>query len=304
MPQEHDARDERDDADRAAADEKEPAGEAAAAEDGPAADDAVGAAEPDREAEDGEDVDDETSAGARPAPSSRRTARPAAERTTRAAAKTPRARPAAPARETRRAPSGTLRTVLATVVVIALVVVSVLLYLQTRTLGTERRATADQARAEQIASDYAVRVATMDYRDLTPWLNSVKEGATPELGKKFEGVADLLREIATPLRLVTTGKASFAKTTSEVNGLYEVKVAVELSIQNIQAPQGSINTTIYSVSMDRNRDWVITASGENANPSGIPGGLGGAPAATGSAPAGPPPTPTMPELPAPSTAPN
>ena len=47
---------------------------------------------------------------------------------------------------------------------------------------------------------------------------------------------------------------------------------------------------------------ILSARGERA--AQVPGGLGGAPAATGSAPAGPPPTPTMPELPAPSTAPN
>lgn len=207
-----------------------------------------------------------------------------------------------------RARSGTLRTVLATVVVVALVVVSVLLYLQTRALDSERQAAADRARAEQIASAYAVKSATMDYRDLTPWLNAVKAGTTPELAKKFDSIVDLIREVVTPLRLTSTGKASFATTTSEVNGIYEVKVAVDISTQNIQTPQGSDNTSVYSISIDKNRDWVITATGDPVTGSV----LRGAPATSASASATPsqaatPTMPVLPELPttpAPSSTPN
>lgn len=200
---------------------------------------------------------------------------------------------------TRRAPSGTLRTVLATVVVVALAVVSVLLYLQTRTLNSERHAASDRARAEQIASDYAVKAATMDYRDLTPWLNAVKAGTTPELSKKFDSIVDLMREVITPLRLTSSGKASFARTTSEVNGIYQVKVAVDVSTQNIQAPQGTLSTSTYSVSLDKNRNWVITEAGDPANPSAVLSGVGGAPSAAPSASAPPqrPTTPTIPALP-------
>ncbi|MCS3779229.1 hypothetical protein [Tsukamurella ocularis] len=211
------------------------------------------------------------------------------------------------AEPTRRSPSGTVRTVLATVVVVALIVASVLLYLQTRTLGTERQEAADRARAEQIASDYAVKAATMDYRDLTPWLNGVKAGVTPELAKKFDSILDLMREVVTPLRLTSTGRASFAKTTSEVNGIYQVKVAVDVSSQNVQAPQGTVSTSTYSVSLDRNRDWIITEAGDPANPNAVLSGVGGgsAPTANPSASATPqPPTPTMPALPAPSGTPN
>lgn len=209
----------------------------------------------------------------------------------------------------RRAPSGTLRTVLATVVVVALVAVSVLLYLQTRALDGERQEASDRARAEQIASDYAVKAATIDYRDLTPWINGLKAGATPELAKKFDSILDVMREIVTPLRITATGKASFAKTTSEVNGIYQVKVAVDVSTQNIQAPQGTLSTSTYSVSLDRNRDWIITEAGDPANPNAVLSGLGGtgtAPSANPSAPSNPqqPATPTMPALPAPSGTPN
>ncbi|CAM3512994.1 hypothetical protein ACXYTP_22300 [Tsukamurella ocularis] len=208
-----------------------------------------------------------------------------------------------------RASSGTLRTVLATVVVVALVTVSVLLYLQTRTLDGERQAEVDRARAEQIASDYAVKAATMDYRDLTPWLNGVKAGTTPELAKKFDSIVELMREVVTPLRLTSTGRASFAKTTSEVNGIYQVKVAVDVSTQNIQAPQGTVSTSTYSVSLDRNRNWIITEAGDPANPNAVLSGLGGtttSPSANPSAPSIPqqPATPTMPALPAPSGTPN
>jgi hypothetical protein len=227
--------------------------------------------------------------------------KPAPEKTVKVAAESkPKARSAAPRRPAdteaaRKAPTGTIRTVLATVVVVALVVVSVLLYLQTRTLSSERQAAADRARAEQIAADYAVKAATMDYRDLTPWLNGVKAGTTPELSKKFDEIVDLMREVVTPLRLTSSGKASFAKTTSEVNGIYQVKVAVDVSTQNIQAPQGTLSTSTYAVSLDRNRNWVITEAGDPANPSAVLRGVGGAPSAS-TAPQQPT-TPTMPALP-------
>lgn len=231
-----------------------------------------------------------------------------ADRPTPAARRKPRT-PAPEAEPARRTPSGTMRTVLATVVVVALVAVSVLLYLQTRTLDTERQEAADRARAEQIASDYAVKAATMDYRDLTPWINGVKAGTTPELAKKYDSILDLMREVVTPLRLTSTGRASFAKTTSEVNGIYQVKVAVDVSTQNVQAPQGTVSTSTYSVSLDKNRSWVITEAGDPANPNAVLSGIGGAgttPSATPSAPANPQQgtTPTMPEIPVPSGTPN
>lgn len=223
----------------------------------------------------------------------------------------PRTDPEDDAAPARRAPSATIRTVFATVVVVALVAVSVLLYLQTRTLSDERAAAADRARAEQIAADYAVKAATMDYRDLTPWLNAMKTGVTPELSAKFDSITDTMREILTPLRMTTTGKALFAKVVSEVNGIYQVKVAVDVSSQNVQAPQGTVSTTAYSVSIDRGRDWVITEVGDSADPAAVLGDLGGAPSGTASpsapASATPPGTPTMPSLPvapAPSGTPN
>lgn len=207
----------------------------------------------------------------------------------------------------RRAPSGTIRTVLATVVVLALVAVSVLVYLQTRALDAERQRTADRARAEQIASDYAVKAANLDYRDMTPWVNALKTGATPELAKKYDQVADLLKEVITPLRLVSSGKAAFAKTGSEVNGIYQVKVAVDVSTETYQTPQGSSNTTTYSITLDKNRDWVITQMGDPANPEsvfGSLGGLGGGAGATPSTAPSAPATPAVPAFPEPSGTPN
>ncbi len=220
----------------------------------------------------------------------------------------PRRAPAAAEAPSGRTAGGTIRTILVTILVLALGTVSVLLYLQSRTLDTERREAADRARAEQIASDYAVKAATMDYRDLTPWLNGVKAGTTPELSKKFDSIVDLMREVVTPLRLTSTGRASFAKTTSEVNGIYQVKVAVDVSMQNVQAPQGTLSTSTYSVTLDRNRDWVITEAGDPANPSAV---LSGLPSETATptpsaAPtsAAPPATESAPAPTAPATTPN
>lgn len=293
MAQEHDGPDE------AAAGTPETEPEATAAETAAAGDEDTTAAEPEPESAD---------STAKPPVSTAKKQKPSRAAGMSGTARTA-VRPVTPEPE-RRAPSGTTRTVLATVVVVALVAVSVLLYLQTRTLDRERQDAADRARAEQIASDYAVKAATMDYRDLTPWLNGVKAGVTPELAKKFDSILDVMREVVTPLRLTSSGRASFAKTTSEVNGIYQVKVAVDVSSQNIQAPQGTISTSTYSVSLDRNRDWIITEAGDPANPnavlSGIGGGTGTAPSANPSAAATPqqPATPTMPALPAPSGTPN
>lgn len=295
MAQEHDGPDE------AAAGTPETEPEATAEETAAAGDEDTTAAEPEPESAD---------STAKPSVSTAKKQSPSRAAGTSGTARAA-ARPAAPEPE-RRAPSGTVRTVLATVVVVALVAVSVLLYLQTRTLDRERQEAADRARAEQIASDYAVKAATMDYRDLTPWLNGVKAGVTPELAKKYDSILDLMREVVTPLRLTSSGRASFAKTTSEVNGIYQVKVAVDVSSQNIQAPQGTISTSTYSVSLDRNRDWIITEAGDPANPNAVLSGVGSGttnPSANPSAPSGPSSPqqssiPTMPAVPAPSGTPN
>ncbi|GAB3135652.1 hypothetical protein GCM10027289_29720 [Tsukamurella serpentis] len=212
-------------------------------------------------------------------------------------------RPAAPSGPP--AAAHVVRTVLVTVLVVAVLALSVLLFLQHRSLRSERAADADRARAEQIAADYAVKAATMDYRDLTPWLNAMKTGVTPELGKKFDAIADTMREVLPPLRMTTTGKALFGKVTSEVNGIYTVKVAVDVSSQNVQAPQGTVSTTAYGVTLDRGRDWIITEVGDSANPNAVLGGLGGAPAPPSSSPApGAVVPPTVPELPPPPALPN
>ena len=60
----------------------------------------------------------------------------------------------------------------------------------------------DNEHAEQVASDYAVRAAVMDYKDLGRWKRALIEGTTPELAKKLTDAANAMEQIVLPLQVL------------------------------------------------------------------------------------------------------
>ncbi|WP_076194183.1 hypothetical protein [Mycobacterium sp. GA-1841] len=119
----------------------------------------------------------------------------------------------------------------------------------------------DNARAEQIALDYAVRAAVMDYKDLAPWKRALVDGTTPELGKKLTDAANAMEQILLPLQWSSTAKPIAAKVRSHDNGIYVVDSFVSVMTKTVQAPQDLQSTATYSVTINPGDGWKISDVG-------------------------------------------
>lgn len=117
------------------------------------------------------------------------------------------------------------------------------------------------ARAEQVATDYAVGAATVNYQDINGWVGKLKAGTTDQLAGKFDSTAPKLERILVPLKWTSTASPITAKVTSEQNGIYQVSVFVNVNSTNGQTPEGAQTTVSYSVTVDENSGWKITDVG-------------------------------------------
>lgn len=117
------------------------------------------------------------------------------------------------------------------------------------------------ARAEQVATDYAVGAATVNYQDINGWVSSLKAGTTDQLAGKFDSTAPKLERILVPLKWTSTASPITAKVVSEQNGVYQVSVFVNVNSTNAQTPDGAQTTVSYNVTVDENSDWKITDVG-------------------------------------------
>ncbi len=120
---------------------------------------------------------------------------------------------------------------------------------------------ANEKRAEQIALDYAVGAATTDYQKLDEWFTTLKKGTTPELAAKFDATSSSLKQILAPLGWKSTAEPITAVTKSVSDGVYKVDAFVNVSSTSTQAPNGATTTVTYSITIDSNRDWLITDVG-------------------------------------------
>lgn len=136
------------------------------------------------------------------------------------------------------------------------------LYLDARSdLDAQQRQAADNQRAEQIAMDYAVDAAQMDFGDLSAWKERLVQGTSAELTEKLGEAADSMEQILVPLQWESTAKPLAATVRSEVDGAYVVDAFVSVLTKTTQAPQGLQSTATYSVTIDSNQDWTITDVG-------------------------------------------
>ncbi|MCP2291821.1 hypothetical protein ACFYT3_22810 [Nocardia amikacinitolerans] len=128
-------------------------------------------------------------------------------------------------------------------------------------LDEQAQRAADDRRAEQVATDYAVGAATVNYQDINAWIGKLKANTTPQLANKFDATAPKLEQILVPLKWTSTASPISAKVVSEENGVYKVNVFVNVSSTNAQSPEGAQTTVTYNVTLDENSDWKITDVG-------------------------------------------
>jgi hypothetical protein len=151
--------------------------------------------------------------------------------------------------------------VLITALVAALGVMTWLYIGANRKVDAQAQQTLDNQHAEQVALDYAVRAAIMDYKDLGPWKRALVDGTTPELGKKLTDAANAMEQILLPLQWSSTAKPIAAKVRSHDNGVYVVDSFVSVMTKTAQAPQDLQSTATYSVTINPGDAWKISDVG-------------------------------------------
>lgn len=148
---------------------------------------------------------------------------------------------------------------LASLVVVLAVVVGILAWL----LADSRSDVADAgqareqtARAEQVALDYAVGAAEMNYGDLQGWQSRLVAGTSEEMAERLTRAAESMEQIIVPLQWVSTASPIAAKARMAEDGNLTVNAFVSVSTKNSQAPEGINSTAAYQLRIDP-EDWTI-----------------------------------------------
>lgn len=128
-------------------------------------------------------------------------------------------------------------------------------------LSDAREAADARKHAEQVSIDYAKGAADMDYKDLPAWSNRLTANTTPALKKKLTEAATSMEQIIVPLQWVSTPTPIAAAVRSEHDGVFVVNCFVSVVTKNIQAPNGIQSTATYTVTLNKNDNWVITDVG-------------------------------------------
>lgn len=129
------------------------------------------------------------------------------------------------------------------------------------TLDAQARASSNRDNAENVAADYAVNAAGMDYQDFNAWKVKLVNGTSPELKDKLTKAADSMEQVLAPLQWKSTARPLATKVRSEVGGVYTVDSFVSVLTKTMQAPTGLQSTATYSITIDSNNNWLITDVG-------------------------------------------
>ncbi|AYF74311.1 hypothetical protein D7D52_11035 [Nocardia yunnanensis] len=123
----------------------------------------------------------------------------------------------------------------------------------------------DQAAADkhaaQVASDYAMGAANLNYADFNAWTARLKAGTTPALAAKFDATSAKLQEILVPLKWTSSPTLLSSQVLGHDNGVYKVNVYLNVNSTNAQNPDGVMTTIYYTVSVDPKSDWKVTDVG-------------------------------------------
>jgi hypothetical protein len=130
-----------------------------------------------------------------------------------------------------------------------------------RQLDAQASQSANDARAEKIALDYAVNAAVMNYEDLQAWKVKLVAGTSPELNQKLTEAAKSMEQIVVPLQWTSTAEPLVAKVRSNSAGIFVVDCFVSVQTKTVQGPEALQSTATYSVTIDSNHDWQITDVG-------------------------------------------
>ncbi|MEU6583060.1 hypothetical protein [Nocardia sp. NPDC046763] len=156
----------------------------------------------------------------------------------------------------------TLVTAVAAVLLIgALVTVTVLWQSARGDLKDRDTQAANDKHAEQVASDYAMGAANLNFSDFNAWTARLESNTTPALASKFGATSSKLQEILVPLKWTSSPTLLSSQVTNRDNGAYKVNVYLNVNSTNAQNPDGVLTTIYYTVSVDPKSDWKVTDVG-------------------------------------------
>lgn len=165
----------------------------------------------------------------------------------------------------RRQVSISLRAIVAVAVVVVLAAaVGVFAWLYVgaeHKLDAQTAAAAGRAHAEEVAIDYAVNAAQMDYQDFNGWKVKLVNGTSSELKDKLTKAADSMEQVLAPLQWKSSARPLAAKVRSDAGGVYTVDAFVSVLTKTMQAPDGLQSTATYSITLDSRNNWEITDVG-------------------------------------------
>lgn len=157
--------------------------------------------------------------------------------------------------------STVIRTAVIGALVLAVIVLAGFLWAARNEISDTRAQTRDDQQAEQVALDYGVGAATVDYRNVNVWLGNLKSHTIAQLANKFDATGQKLEQILVELKWTSTATPITAKVVSHQGDIYKVNVFVNVTSTNAQTPQGAQSTVTYNVTLDKNADWQITDVG-------------------------------------------
>ncbi|GAB17157.1 hypothetical protein GOEFS_020_00210 [Gordonia effusa NBRC 100432] len=119
----------------------------------------------------------------------------------------------------------------------------------------------DTTKAEQVALDYAVATARVNYEDIDAWRTALKSGVSDQLKTRFDGAVTVVQPLFAQLRYVTTVKPLAAKVRSREGDQFVVDAFVEMTSKSTQSPSGTITTGSFTITLDKASGWTITDVG-------------------------------------------
>lgn len=120
-------------------------------------------------------------------------------------------------------------------------------------------ASADRAKAEQVALDYAQGAANMSFENPEDWRGRLTKGTSPELSERLRQASTQMEQLLRPLQWSSTSEPIAAKVESVDGDTYQVVAFVNVRTKNVQAPSGIESTATYRITLDKSQDWLITA---------------------------------------------
>lgn len=141
----------------------------------------------------------------------------------------------------------------------AMTVLAVLFAQRDGELDDLQRLDRDKLAAETVAGKYAVDAATFDHQNLQPWLAALKNGTAEELDSRFDVAYKTLSPLILEVQWSQTAELIAAKNV-DVRGdrQFVVQVFVSTRMTSNQNMDGLNTVTPYTITLDRDADWLIT----------------------------------------------